>query len=149
MTGCSLILNLAQFSQCPEFDRDYFLYYEDFDFCRRYAAQGHAIAVTAQIQVIHQPSAITSRAPALKVKHSTYSYLLALEKHATPQALLYRLGRILGHAAKISLREPERAIAIIKGVFHYLVRVSRFAPSHHRESGLSAGKTHRTGHLRP
>lgn len=125
VTGCSLLLNLQNFSTCPQFDPDYFLYYEDFDFCQRYAQQGHAIVVTPQIQIIHQPSSITGRNPSLKVEHSIYSYLVALEKHTRPQVLLYRLGRILVHALRVSLVEPGKAIAIIKGVSNYGVRVRR------------------------
>lgn len=132
VTGCSLILNLANFAECPQFDRRYFLYYEDFDFCRRYGQQGQAIALAPQIQVIHQPSSITGREPSRKYRISTTSYLLALETHTAPQVLLYRLGRIVGHALKISLVEPQTAIAIIKGVFDYLVRVRRFVPTPHR-----------------
>lgn len=125
VTGCSVLLNLKNFASCPQFDSDYFLYYEDFDFCQRYAQQGHSIVVTPQIHVIHHPSSITSRNPALKLQHSTYSYLLALEKHTRPSVLLYRLGRILAHAVRVSLVKPDTAIAIIKGVSTYVVRVSR------------------------
>jgi GT2 family glycosyltransferase len=131
VTGCSLLLNLQDFSECPQFDPDYFLYYEDFDFCRRYAATGHQVVVTPQIQVMHQPSSITSRYPTLKLQQSTYSYLLALEKHTSPQVVLYRFGRIVFHALRVSVVEPKQAIAIIKGVFRYLARVSRFAKSNH------------------
>ena len=148
ITGCSLMLNLKTFSICPQFDPAYFLYYEDFDFCRRYANQGHAIALTQHISVVHYPSSITGRNPALKWQHSTYSYLLALERHTSFRVLVYRLGRIVGHAMRSSLGEPEKAIAIIKGVLSYMVRVSHFDKSNHDQSGVSARETHRTGNLR-
>ncbi|MDX2228438.1 MAG: glycosyltransferase family 2 protein [Leptolyngbyaceae cyanobacterium bins.349] len=131
ITGCSLILNLQNFAECPQFAPDFFLYYEDFDFCRRYANQGHAIAVTGSIQVIHQPSSITSRNPALKLEYSTESYLLALAKHTPRRVVWYRLGRILLRALRMSVVEPPTAIAIIKGVQNYRVRVSRFDQSPH------------------
>jgi GT2 family glycosyltransferase len=129
VTGCSLLLNLNTFADCPQFDPAYFLYYEDFDFCRRYAKQGHPVVVTNQIRVVHTPSSITSRNQSLKLQYSTDSYLLALQRHTSPAVTLYRLGRILGHALRISWVEPEKAIAIIKGVRTYLVRVSRFGKS--------------------
>lgn len=124
VTGCSLLLNLGKFSTCPQFDPAFFLYYEDFDFCRRYMQQGHAIAVTATIQVVHRPSSITSRNRAAKFEHSTYSYLLALERYTVPWVVGYRLSRIVAHALRASLIDREKAIAIIKGVLRY-VRVSR------------------------
>jgi N-acetylglucosaminyl-diphospho-decaprenol L-rhamnosyltransferase len=50
VSGCSLIINLRKFDNLPQFDRAYFLYYEDFDLCRRYANQGHTIAVTNYLE---------------------------------------------------------------------------------------------------
>ena len=41
VSGCSLLINLTNFKQCPQFDPRYFLYYEDLDFCLRYGQQGH------------------------------------------------------------------------------------------------------------
>lgn len=131
VTGCSLLLNLAKFSTCPQFDPAYFLYYEDFDFCRRYANQGHAVVITPHVHIIHHPSSITSRNPGLKWQHSTYGYLLALTRHTQPQVVLYRLGRILAHALRKSLVEPQKAIAIIKGVLNYLVRGHAIGSSRH------------------
>ncbi len=95
VTGCSLLIALKNFTETPQFDPDYFLYYEDFDFCRRYKKKGHIIALTPKIRVIHQPSSITSRNQDLKIKHSIYSYLLSLEKHCNKGVLWYRFLRIL------------------------------------------------------
>ncbi|NEQ72109.1 MAG: glycosyltransferase family 2 protein [Okeania sp. SIO2C9] len=94
VTGCSMLINFKNFEKCPQFDEDYFLYYEDFDFCRRYAKQGHKIAITQTISVAHQPSSITNKNPELKLEYSIYSYLLSLEKHTTRLVLIYRLIRI-------------------------------------------------------
>ncbi|MGK7922230.1 MAG: glycosyltransferase family 2 protein [Trichodesmium sp.] len=94
VTGCSMLINLNNFEKCPQFDEDYFLYYEDFDFCRRYAKQGYKIALTKKISVVHQPSSLTNKNPELKLYHSIYSYLLSLEKHTNKLVLIYRLLRI-------------------------------------------------------
>lgn len=122
VTGCSLIINLINFSFCPQFDEDYFLYYEDFDFCRRYAKQGHIIGLTKEISVIHQPSSITGTIPDEKIKHSTYSYLLTLEKHTSKFVLLYRLSRITV-SALISLPTNSKiSVNELKGVLLYCRR---------------------------
>ncbi|HLO52144.1 MAG TPA: glycosyltransferase family 2 protein [Kamptonema sp.] len=124
VTGCSLIINLKKFTICPLFDEDYFLYYEDFDFCRRYAKQGHIIGLTKQICVIHQPSSITGTIPDEKIKHSTYSYLLTLEKHTSKLVLLYRLMRITV-SAMISLPTNTKiSINELKGVLMYCQRLA-------------------------
>ena len=94
VTGCSMLINLKKFSTLPQFDADYFLYYEDFDFCRRYLKEGHQIALTPQITVIHQPSSITNKNPDLQKQQGIYSYLLSLEKHTSKFVLFYRLFRI-------------------------------------------------------
>jgi GT2 family glycosyltransferase len=124
-----MLLNLKNFSACPCFDDAFFLYYEDFDFCRRYAQQGHRIGVTSQIQITHAPSSITRRNLPLKLEHSTYSYLVVLQRYTQPWVVTYRLGRILAKALRISGGEPETAIAIIKGVVRYGRRVSGFGQS--------------------
>lgn len=122
VTGCSLLLNLQNFDPCPQFDPAYFLYYEDFDFCRRYAQEGHSVVITAHIQVIHHPSSITSRHPSSTLQHSTFSYLLALERHTSPKVLWYRLSRIVFHAVRVGVVQPQQAIAILKGILHFWQR---------------------------
>jgi N-acetylglucosaminyl-diphospho-decaprenol L-rhamnosyltransferase len=119
VTGCSLLLNLQNFDPCPQFDPAYFLYYEDFDFCRRYAQQDHPIVITAQIQVIHHPSSITSRNFSSTLRHSTFSYLLALERHTSQKVLWYRLSRIGFHALRVGIVQPQRAIAILQGILQF------------------------------
>lgn len=94
VSGCSILINLKKFDRLPQFDSDYFLYYEDFDFCRRYLKQGHKIFITPQITVIHQPSSITNKNPDLQIQQGIYSYLLSLEKHTSKSVLFYRLFRI-------------------------------------------------------
>lgn len=124
ISGCSLLINLRKFSECPHFDPDFFLYYEDFDFCRRYASQGHIIATTSKIRVIHQPSSITSSYPDLKQLHATYSYLLALEKHASSVVLWWRLVKMIISALVVGMPfQPKMAINKLKGVALYCKRV--------------------------
>lgn len=121
VTGCSLLLNLQNFEPCPQFDPAYFLYYEDFDFCRRYVQQGHSVVMTS-IHVIHQPSSIASRNPALTLQHSTFSYLLALKRHTSQPVFWYRLSRILVHAVRVGVVQPQRAIAILRGTLVFWQR---------------------------
>jgi GT2 family glycosyltransferase len=82
VSGCSLILNLNNFSEPPSFDPAYFLYYEDLDFCQRYRMQGHQVAITRKFSVIHSPSSITNKNKFNKIKHSTFSYFLTLRKYS-------------------------------------------------------------------
>ncbi|MGH2415090.1 MAG: glycosyltransferase [Microcystaceae cyanobacterium] len=122
ITGCSFIINLRNFDECPEFDPAYFLYYEDFDFCRRYANQGHFIAVTKQLGVIHQPSSITNRYVFRKIKNSTYGYLLSLDRYTSKLILNIRLIRLMCYALVLIFVKPQVAFGKFAGVLIYWKR---------------------------
>ncbi len=122
VSACSLLINLRIFPECPQFDSAYFLYYEDFDFCRRYANQGHLVAVTKQLTVIHSPSSITNKNIFRKIKHSTYSYLLTLERYTNKLFLVIRLVRLIIYAIILILLRPKVAFGKLYGVLLYLRR---------------------------
>ncbi|BAZ41254.1 glycosyl transferase [Calothrix sp. NIES-4101] len=128
VSGCSLIINLRNFSECPLFDTNYFLYYEDFDFCRRYAIAGYKIAVTKQLNIVHQPSSITNRYIKQKIQHSTYSYLLTLEHYTSNLVFSIRFVRLLLFATVLIFIKPQ----IAWGKFHaiYLYWRDRIQASH-------------------
>lgn len=119
VSGCSLIINCRNFTDAPFFDTCYFLYYEDFDFCRRYAIEGHKIAVTKLFSIIHQPSSITNRYIGKKVLHSTHSYLLTLERYSNKFIFLIRLIRLLALALILIFIKPQVAFGKIQAVFLY------------------------------
>ncbi|WP_017318967.1 glycosyltransferase [Mastigocladopsis repens] len=119
ITGCSLLINLRKFDEYPQFDSAYFLYYEDFDFCRRYANQGHLIAVTKQFGVLHQPSSITNRYIFRKIKNSTYGYLLSLDRYTNKLILTLRLIRLICYALILIFIKPKVAFGKFGGVLMY------------------------------
>lgn len=124
VSGCSLIINLCKFTSVPEFDTAYFLYYEDFDFCRRYANQGYLIAVTKQFGVIHQPSSITNRYVFRKIKHSTYSYLLSLDRYTNKLVFSLRLLRLLIYALFLIPIKSQMALGKLIGILLYFRKMS-------------------------
>ncbi|MDR9401946.1 MAG: glycosyltransferase family 2 protein [Halothece sp. Uz-M2-17] len=119
VSGCSMIINLSHFKECPQFDSNYFLYYEDFDFCQRYKQQGHLVAVTDQVSITHQVSAITNRNLKSKFYHSTYSYLLTLEKYTSSFLFYLRLIRVLIYSIVLFPFKPAIALGKITGTWHY------------------------------
>lgn len=123
VSGCSLLINFKKFTDCPQFDPDYFLYYEDFDLCLRYGKLGHKIGLTPDLRVQHQPSSITRRNPELKIQQSIYSYLLSLEKHTNGLVLGYRLLRILSVSCLSWFNSPEVSKAKLQGVWLYFDRI--------------------------
>jgi GT2 family glycosyltransferase len=123
VTGCSLLINFPNFADCPHFDPDYFLYYEDFDFSRRYANQGHLVVVTNRIKIIHEPSSITLRYGYLRLTHNIYSYLLSLEKHTNLTILIYRFLRMSFLSLLILPIKPKFSLAKLQGIQLYCQRI--------------------------
>jgi GT2 family glycosyltransferase len=119
VSGCSMIINLTHFTECPQFDPHYFLYYEDFDFCQRYKRQGHLVAVTQEISITHEVSAVTNRNLKKKFYHSTYSYLFTLERYTTKTVFYLRLIRLLIYALILLPVKPAIALGKITGAWHY------------------------------
>lgn len=120
VSGCSLIVNLHNFSECPLFDNAYFLYYEDFDFCKRYTNQGHLIAVTKKIAVIHQPSSITNRNIFKKIRYSTYSYLFTINRYTNKFIFNMRFIQQIFKATIALPIKPKAALGKIYGIFDYV-----------------------------
>lgn len=122
VSGCSLLVNLEKFSACPQFDPEYFLYYEDFDFCQRYRQAGHQIAISDRITIIHHPSSITNRNIGKKLEHSTYSYLLTLKKYAPFPIFLFRFLRLFVYGLILLPIKPKMSLGKLVGISHYLKR---------------------------
>jgi len=117
-----LLINLKCFAQLPTFDPGYFLYYEDVDFCDRYAEQGHLVAITNQIKVIHEPSSITLRYGYLRLIHNIYSYLLILGKRTNPFILWTRLTRMIFASLFILPFNSKFSLSKLQGIWMYLTR---------------------------
>ena len=120
VSGCSLIINLKNFSECPLFDNAYFLYYEDFDFCRRYANKGHLIGITRKFSVIHQPSSITNRNILTKIRYSTYSYLFTINRYANKSIFTMRFIMQIIKATMGLIIKPQAALGKIYGIYDYM-----------------------------
>lgn len=120
VSGCSLIINLNNFSECPLFDYAYFLYYEDFDFCRRYANQGHLIGITKKFSVIHQPSSITNRNIFKKIRYSTYSYLFTINRYTNKSIFTMRFIMQIIKATMGLIIKPQAALGKIYGMCDYI-----------------------------
>ncbi len=119
VSGCSLLINFKNFSQCPQFCDRYFLYYEDLDFCLRYGQQGHQIAVTPLIEVIHDTSSITNRDTFQKYKHITHSYLIHIENYGNYSTFLITNIRILLNTLRLLVIKPHQGWGKLTGFYNY------------------------------
>ncbi|MBW4537082.1 MAG: glycosyltransferase [Pleurocapsa minor HA4230-MV1] len=119
VSGCSLLLNLTNFAQCPSFDPRYFLYYEDLDFCLRYGQQGYKIAVTPLLKVFHDTSAISDRNLFAKYQHITKSYLIHVEKHGSLATFVLTNLRMCLNTIRLSILNPEQGLGKLIGIYSY------------------------------
>lgn len=120
VSGCSLILNLRNFSIPPLFDQKYFLYYEDLDFCQRYRIQGHLVAITSRFSLIHAPSSITNKNQFEKIKHSTFSYFLTLQRYSPVFIQIIFFLKLFIYAMILLPLKPDIAIGKLVGITNYL-----------------------------
>ena len=119
VSGCSLLINLANFDRCPNFDPRYFLYYEDLDFCLRYGQQGHQIAVTSLLKVIHDATSITNRNIFQKYKHITHSYLIHIENYGNYSTFVITNIRILLNSLRLLVIKPDVGLGKLTGFYNY------------------------------
>lgn len=119
VSGCSMLINLANFRKCPQFDDRYFLYYEDLDFCLRYGAQGHQIAVTHLLRVVHDTSSISDRHIMQKYKYITQSYLVHIEKHGNLATFMVTNIRMLVNTIRLIIIRPQQGLGKLLGFCSY------------------------------
>ncbi len=122
ISGCSLILNFNNFSECPYFDSDYFLYYEDVDFCLRYKNQGHVIGINNKFVVWHEVSSITNRNIFKKFRNATYSYLLTMDKHTNKFIFTIRLIFQILKSTLVILIKPKAGLGKFYGICDYVIK---------------------------
>ena len=78
--GMFIIISSVDFKKLNGFDKDYFLYFEDVDICKRAKKIGFTIAESKTVKVIHE----AQRQSRSNIRHFFYhmgSYLLYLKKH--------------------------------------------------------------------
>jgi GT2 family glycosyltransferase len=79
VTGCCLLLRRACLEQVDGLDRDFFLYYEDVDLCRRAQAIGWSVLYEPRLRVIHHAPLHIREIPAhlrLLTRHALLTYAM-------------------------------------------------------------------------
>ena len=76
-TGCCLLIRRECLEQLSGFDEDFFLYYEDVDFCRRARQQGWSVWYDPRLEVVHHsPLHLRRVVPPLRLmtRHALLTY---------------------------------------------------------------------------
>ena len=53
VTGCSMLINLKQFKNKEIFDKNFFLYFEEFDLCRSIIDKGNNVFTSSDLKIHH------------------------------------------------------------------------------------------------
>lgn len=83
VTGCCLLLRRDCLNQLGGLDRDFFLYYEDVDLCRRAAALGWSVYFEPALQAVHHHPLHLRAMPAYMRLLTRHALLTYASKHWT------------------------------------------------------------------
>ncbi len=115
VTGCAMLVKRAVFERIGLLDPDFFLYYEDVDFCVRAGRAGYRIACVRSAKVWHKESSSTGARDLsdLHLYYETRNRLIFLSKHIG-------IG-IHGHIMNL-LRVGQLALMILSRPFNFAIR---------------------------
>lgn len=118
ITGCVMVLDLSTLGDL-EFDEDYFLYYEDVDFCDRVRYRGLRIIVDGSITAIHPKVGETLfRFPPVQEYHMARSGLVYWKKRVKGvKAATYLLGYLaISLYRMVKAQSGQAALMALKGM---------------------------------
>jgi GT2 family glycosyltransferase len=97
VSGCCMLIHSEVFHCIGYFDEQFFLYYEDVDFCIRAKASGYKIAVVTQSKINHLLSKSVGKVSYLSTYHQIRSAIFFGKKYfrAFPKNILNKLFIIL------------------------------------------------------
>ncbi len=82
VSGTAMFIKKEVFEKIGLFDKNYFLYYEDADFCLRAKEKGYKSAVNLEAEIIHFASKSTIKDSPLMQYYLARNHLLFMEKFA-------------------------------------------------------------------
>lgn len=127
-TGCSMLIRRKVFADVGLMSEDYFLYFEDTDFCCQTIKHGYKIIYDKNSVIWHKVSASTSK-NSLKEYYFTRNNLYFMVEHAPkkyyPLFMLFFLKRNIRYLAWLLLKkkntvENRKAKAFYKGIGDFL-----------------------------
>jgi len=119
VTGCSMIINLKEFKKKEIFDKNFFLYFEEFDLCKSVINNGGSVYTARNLKVHHLGfksslgKNLIEKKNALNVKdwHWMWSSFYFYKKHYGYFFALLKMSR-------------KFLSALIKSIFYYLTKNS-------------------------
>ena len=99
VTGCSMLINLKKFKNKNIFDKNYFLYFEEFDLCKSINDKGGLVYSSSDLKVYHlgfkgslgSSKSLKSEANKLRDWHWMWSYFYFYKKNYNYFYALYKV----------------------------------------------------------
>lgn len=131
--GAAMLVSRKVLEQTGLMDDDYFLYYEELDWCARAKRDGFGIWYVAESEVWHKESMSTGKESPLKVYFQTRNRLKFLQKNGQLWQQIIGIGFILGLAVPkntltyLLKKRYDLAKASLMGAVDYLLNRNAFA----------------------
>ncbi len=94
ISGTAMLIKKDVFEKVGLFTDDYFLYYEDVDFCLRAKKAGYCLAVVPSAEIIHAASSSTGKGSPLMEYYMARNHLLFMERFAPVRLKLREMIRL-------------------------------------------------------
>lgn len=130
--GCAMLLPMEIIHQVGPMNEDFFLYYEELDWCERIRGCGRDIYCDQKARIHHKESASVGRVSPLKIFYMTRSRLLFMKRNFSlvelmPFTLFFMLVSLPKNSFKYLLHgQWNHLAAFIRGVLGVLNRSARY-----------------------
>ncbi len=112
ITGAAMLIKKEVFSAVGLFDKHFFLYYEDVDFCLRAREKGFDVEVVPSVSVYHLLSKTAGKVSPLAVYYQTKSAKIFGKKYMqSPVKQLLHMFFLILQTIHITLKHPKAGIA--------------------------------------
>lgn len=125
-SGCLMLIKREVFEKLGLLPEEYFMYYEDVDFCAKVYNNGYSIMYNPQCIIFHKVSASTGEEEsAFSVEWNTRSRLIFMSKYKDNSGikvyvkaiLFFYVTRLLVMAKYLRTKRFDKIKALIKGLF--------------------------------
>jgi len=127
VSGCAMLIKTRVLKKVGLFDDQFFLYYEDVDFCLRANKKGFEIWVNPQASISHALSKSAGKGSKVSIYNQTKSALIFGEKYFnSPFKRVFNSSFILFQSILFTVKAPRNGIWAFKAIWDNLTQKHRF-----------------------
>lgn len=127
LTGCLQLIKKEVIKEVGLYDEDYFLYFEDVDYCYRVKKHGFKLVYVPQSKIYHKVSASAGEESSLALYYNHRNRLLFVKKNidAFFNKSVFLLYFLITRISRI-LKYREKTIYAFKGIKDYYKKISGY-----------------------